>query len=100
MIAAAPVALAAWSPIAVVAPIDPIAAAYDELVTATLELERAHDATGDLGGALLAWVRSCVRLNGRLRAEHGEDDGGAIWTAAMDRHYAWHRARYSLLDDA
>ena len=94
LLVAVPVALAALPSIAAAGPADPVTAAYDELVAASLELEREYDATGDLGAAVLAVVREMVALRRRLVAECGEDAGGAIWRAAMDRHYAWQLARY------
>ena len=100
MLATVPVAVVALPSVIEAAPADPVAAAYDELVAASLELEREHDATGDLGAAVLAVVRKMVALRRRLVAERGEDIGGAVWRAAMDRHYAWQVARYGLPDDA
>jgi hypothetical protein len=100
MLVAAPIAFAALPAVLEAAPApDPIAATYDELVAATYELERIHDATGDLGGEVLGWVRATVALRKRLVAERGEDLGGAIWRRAMDRHYRWLGTRYNLPDD-
>ncbi len=71
------------------APVDPVAAAYAELVEASRAIDRARGGDG-FGDSLLAWVRVCVRLHDRLRDEHGAEAGGAIWTAAMERHYDWY----------
>ena len=88
--------LVAAAPLAVVplAPADPVAAAYAELVEDSLAWERCYAESGDVGAGLLPWVRRTVALYHRLVAEHGEDAGGAIWRAAMDRHYAWLGRRY------
>ena len=95
-------ALAVVAPLAVVplAPSDPVAAAYGELVEDSLAWERSYAATGDLGDGILVWVRRTVALYHRLRAAHGEDVGGAIWSEAMDRHRRWQVARYNLPDGA
>ena len=90
---AAVVAVAALPAPLAAAP-DPVAAAYAALVEASHEVERVLDATGDVGAGILGWVRTTVRLHEELAAEHGEDAGGAIWRAAMDRHYAWLGRRY------
>ncbi len=68
------------------------------LVEGTHGFERVHDATGDLGGGLLFWVRATVALHHRLGAEHGDEAGPFIWRAAMDRHRRWLRERYGLRD--
>ena len=94
MLAAAPVALIALPSVVGAVGVDPVALATHELVEASHEVERVLDATGDVGAGILGWVRTTVRLHEELAAEHGEDAGGAIWRAAMDRHYAWLGRRY------
>ena len=94
LVAAAP--LAALS----LAPADPVAAAYGELVEASLAWERSHAATGDLGAGILPWVRRVVALDRRLMAEYGQEVGSAMWMEAMHRHHRWQIARYGLPDDA
>ncbi len=95
-------ALVAAAPLAVVAlaPADPVAAAYGELVEASLAWERSHVATGDLDAGILPWVRRVAGLDGRLQAAYGEEAGSAMWMAAMHRHHRWQIVRYGLPDDA
>ena len=95
-------ALVVAAPLAVVplAPADPVAAAYGELVEASLAWERSHAATGDLSAGMLPFVRHVVGLLHRLEAEHGDEAGGVIWRAAMHRHQRWQIARYGLPADA
>ena len=96
MLAAAPLALAALPSIAHAAAVgaDPVAAAVDELVAASRAGERLVERTGAVGAGAMVLVRAMVHQLERLKAEHGEDAGGAIWRAAMDRHYAWLGRRY------
>ena len=77
-----------------------VAAAYAELVEASLAWERSYAATGDLGAGALRWVCRTVALRHRLVAERGEDAGGAVWRLAMHRHRGWQIERYGLPDDA
>ncbi len=82
------------------APVDPVDAAYAELVDASLAWERSRAETGDIGAGILPWVRRVAGLDRRLQAAYGEEIGSAMWTAAMHRHRRWQIARYGLLDDA
>ena len=93
-------ALVAAAPLAVVpfAPADPVAAAYGELVGLAIASEREHDRLGDIGAGALVLVRGMAALLRRLEAELGPEAGGAAWTAAVDRHYAWMGRRYGLVD--
>ncbi len=83
--------VAALPPTVMAAPADPVDAAFDELVAASLAVEdtRRTDRAA-FGDALVGWVGTCVALLDRLEAEHGKEAGGAIWTEAMTKHNAWY----------
>ena len=96
------VGLIAAAPLAILplAPADPIAAAFDELVEASLAWERSHAATGDDGAGIVPWVRRVADVDRRLQAAYGAEAGSDMWMEAMERHRLWQIERYGLPDDA